>query len=228
MGLDNILLKLSSGKTTEEYLTHKIAVLLKHIERIKHIIGHIRTFSRDQASTVIERVDVNDVCRNALAMLQVEYENSNVHVTMQLDDTLGFVVGNTYKLEQVVLNLLSNAKDAVAEKEQQLNDPSYHKAIQIRTWCDPDKIYVDVEDNGTGIPAEHQPNIFDPFFTTKDPEHGTGLGLSVSYGLIKDMQGDISVQSEVNQYTIMRISLPRIKNSVDQNSTHPLPLPGGE
>ncbi len=210
MGLDNILLKLSAGKATEEYLQHKIDTLLGHIDRIKHIIEHIRTFSREQASTSIEKVDVNDVCRNALSMLHTQYERHNVNIILNLDDAIGFVVGNTYKLEQVMLNLIANAKDAVDEKENMHEKASFQKCITITTSCNADRIYLDVEDNGTGIPEENQHNIFDPFFTTKDPEHGTGLGLSVSYGIIKEMQGDISVQSQPDEYTLMRISLPGV------------------
>jgi C4-dicarboxylate-specific signal transduction histidine kinase len=212
MGLDNVLLKLSSKKMTEEYLHQKIDVLLKHIDRIKHIIEHIRTFSREQVSTSIERVDVNEVCRNAISMLQTQYQNHNVIITSNLDETIEYVVGNTYKLEQVVLNLITNAKDAVDEKEQMIRDSSYQKHITLSTSCDVDRIYVDIEDNGVGISEEHIQNIFDPFFTTKDPEHGTGLGLSVSYGIIKEMRGDISVQSQSGEYTLMRISLPRVES----------------
>jgi PAS domain S-box-containing protein len=212
MGLDNVLLKLSSKKMTEKYLHQKIDMLLKHIERIKHIIEHIRTFSREQVSTSIERVDVNEVCRNVLSMLQTQYTNHNVTMTSDLDETIGYVVGNTYKLEQVVLNLITNAKDAVDGKEHMIRNGSYQKRITLSTSCDVDRIYVDIEDNGVGISEEHIQNIFDPFFTTKDPEHGTGLGLSVSYGIIKEMQGDISVQSQLGEYTGMRISLPRVES----------------
>jgi PAS domain S-box-containing protein len=213
MGLDNILLKLSSKKITEEYLHQKIDVLLQHIDRIKHIIDHIRTFSRDQTSLSIERVDVNEVCRNAVSLVQTQYQNHNVTLLLKLDNTIGFIVGNAYKLEQVVLNLIANAKDAVDEKETMSGAFSYHKQISITTSYDPDRVYIEVKDNGIGISEVHKQNIFDPFFTTKDPEHGTGLGLSVSYGIIKEMQGDISVQSQLGEYTIMYISLPRVKGN---------------
>ena len=112
-----------------------------------------------------------------------------------------------------MLNLITNAKDAVDEKEHMIRDSSYQKHITLSTSCDVDRIYVDIEDNGVGISEEHIQNIFDPFFTTKDPEHGTGLGLSVSYGIIKEIQGDISVQSQLGEYTLMRISVPRVKGN---------------
>jgi PAS domain S-box-containing protein len=210
MGLDNILFKLLSAEVTEEYLRNKIDNFLEDIERIHQIIDHVRTFSRDQSSGLLENFDVNEVCQNALSMLQTQYKTHNVNITLNLTETVGGVFGNKYKLEQVLLNLISNAKDAVDEKERTVGEFPNKKQIKIRTFYDTDKIYLEIEDNGTGIPAEYQQNIFDPFFTTKNPEKGTGLGLSISYGIIKEMQGDISVQSQTGEWTLMRISLPRV------------------
>lgn len=216
MGLDNISLKLSSGKATGEYLGQKVTALFQHIERIKHIIEHIRIFSRDQTSVEIEQVDVNTVCQNAVALIQTQYQNHHVTLSLNLDDTRGFfVIGNSYKLEQVLLNLLTNAKDAVDTKEQAGNAAAYQKQISLITGYDDEKIYLNVQDNGMGISEDALANIFDPFFTTKDPDHGTGLGLSVSYGIIKEMQGDIHVQSQLGEYTRMTISLPRVKQRSD-------------
>ena len=217
MGLDNILFKLSSDEVTEEYLRNKIDNFLEDIERIHQIIHHVRTFSRDQTSVVLENVDVNEVCHNALSMLQTQYKTHNVNISLNLTDTVAVVFGNKYKLEQVVLNLISNAKDAVDEKERTVGEFPNKKQIKISTFHDADKIYLEIEDNGTGIPEEHQHNIFDPFFTTKNPEKGTGLGLSISYGIIKEMQGDISVQSQAGEYTLMKISLPRVRGSSRQS-----------
>jgi PAS domain S-box-containing protein len=211
MGLDNISLKLSSSKATEEYLRQKIEALFQHIERIKHIIEHIRTFSREQTPLEIEPVNVNAVCRNAVSLVHTQYQNHHIAFTLNLDDTIGFVPGNSFKLEQVLLNLLTNAKDAVDAKEQGNPSAAYQKQISLITCCDDDRIYLEVSDNGVGISEEALDSIFDPFFTTKGPAHGTGLGLSVSYGIIKDMRGDIRVESQPGEYTRMTISLPRVK-----------------
>ena len=211
MGLDNLSSRLSSGKATEEYLREKTEALFQHIERIKHIIEHIRTFSRKQAALELDQVDVNAICQDAGSLVQTQYNNHHVHFTLNLDDTIGIVLGNGYKLEQVLLNLLTNAKDAVDAKEQANPSASYQKQISLITCCDEKWIYLEVWDNGMGISEEDLDNIFDPFFTTKDPVHGTGLGLSVSYGIIKEMRGDIRVKSQLGEYTSMTISLPIIK-----------------
>jgi len=210
MGLENILFKLSSDKITDEYLIKKINYFQEDINRINHIINHIRTFSRDQTSVLFENIDVNEVCKNALLMMETQYKNHNIKIILDLDNSIGFTVGNKYKLEQVVLNILSNAKDAVDEKYNSVRNSFYQKEIKIKTYQNKESIFLEIEDNGTGIPEEETNNIFDPFFTTKSHEQGTGLGLSISYGIIKEMKGEISVNSELNEYTVMKISLPAV------------------
>ncbi len=214
MGLDNILFKLSSDKITDEYLTKKINYFQEDINRINHIINHIRTFSRDQTSVLFENIDVNEVCKNTLLMLETQYKHHNIEITLNLDNTVGLVVGNKYKLEQVILNILSNARDAVDQQYNTVRNSSYKKYIKIKTFRVSDHICIEIEDNGTGISEEDKNNIFDPFFTTKSPEQGTGLGLSISYGIIKDMKGEISVNSEFNEYTVMKISLPAVTKPI--------------
>lgn len=209
MGLDNISFKLGSGKLTDEYLDNKIELFRQDIKRINHIIEHVRTFSRDQRFVMFENIDVNEVCENALSMLRTSYENHRVEIEYFFGVSLGFVLGNRYKLEQVVVNLISNARDAVEEKYDLLGETAYQKKISVRTYFDDDRIYIEIADNGSGIREEDLEHIFEPFFTTKDVEHGTGLGLSISYGIIREMKGDIAVESKPGEYTIMRISLPR-------------------
>ncbi|MDM8523987.1 ATP-binding protein [Desulfococcaceae bacterium HSG8] len=218
MGLDNVLLKISSGKPTGDYLKNKVNVLHGYIDRIRHIIDHIRTFSREQTSLSVEKIDISEVCRNALPILRTQYDHHQIILRLSTDPTVGFVIGNKYKLEQVVLNLISNARDAVEEKEKIIDDPNYQKEIKISTFYDDEKICLEVEDNGTGISEEDRNNIFDPFFTTKDPESGTGLGLSISYGIIREMNGEIRVRSHVNEYTVMRVILPKVDYGQSENS----------
>ena len=208
MGLDNIIFKVSTGKADQEYLKNKFEVLQGHIERIKRIIDHVRTFSREQTSDFIEKVNVIEVLENALSIVGTQYENHRVNITYDIAEIPGFVLGNKYKLEQVLLNLLTNAKDAVDEKEKSTGE-DFHKEVNITIRFDDKKIYIDIRDNGTGIPHWAIDKVFDPFFTTKDMERGTGLGLSVSYGIVKEMKGDILIDTLIGEYTEMTVTLPR-------------------
>jgi len=143
-------------------------------------------------------------------MVSTQYENHGVKMEVTLDENIGSITADKYKLEQVILNLLSNAKYAVDEKGKKHANHQYTKLIEIKTWQDNNQVYLSVRDNGMGIPDKIIDKIFDPFFTTKSEERGTGLGLSVSYAFIKDLLGDIKVESIEGEYTRFEISLPKM------------------
>jgi len=155
----------------------------------------------------LEEVNINEAVLNALSMVKTQYQNHEIDIELNLKENIGFTKGNKYKLEQVVLNLLTNAKDAIEEKSA-----FSRKEIKIRTYDNVSKVFLEVEDNGVGISEDRIENIFDPFYTTKDPEKGTGLGLSIIYGIVKEMHGDISVKSEVGKFTKFTVKLPRMTN----------------
>ncbi|MCD4790222.1 MAG: response regulator [Bacteroidales bacterium] len=209
MGLDNILFKQSLNNISEEYLTTKINALFEDIDRIRQIINHVRVFSRDQQVAVSEVVDINDVIHDALSMVSKQYNNYNIKINLNLDKKNCQTIGNKYRIEQVVLNLLSNAKYAVEEKQKKQNNEDYIKTITINSFIENNNIIFEIKDNGIGISQKHMDNIFDPFFTTKDVKDGTGLGLSITYGIVNEMKGQISVESKTNKFTKIKISLPR-------------------
>jgi len=211
MGLDNVLYKMNKKNLTDQYLTNKVDLLFSHVERIKKIIEHVRIFSRTQKPLLFEKVDINEVVNNSMLMVKTQFEKDNVNIDMILQNDLGFTIGDKYKMEQVVLNLLSNAKYAIDEKAKNVGS-DFEKSIRIATRHDEENIYLDVEDNGIGMNPKTLKKIFDPFFTTKKEEKGTGLGLSITYGLVKDMLGEIKVNSIEQKYTIFEISLPRSYN----------------
>jgi C4-dicarboxylate-specific signal transduction histidine kinase len=111
------------------------------------------------------------------------------------------VFGNAIQLEQVVINLLSNARDALIDMAQ--------KVITITCTLESENIELRVQDTGPGIPADFEQRIFDPFFTTKEVGAGTGLGLSITYGIIKDHQGAIVVENHPGEGAHFLIQLPR-------------------
>jgi len=207
MGLDNIQLKLHEGHLSDEYLNRKIDGLFQHVERIKKIIEHTRTFSRSQRQVLFGKVDVNEVVNNALLMINAQLVNSKVELEVVLGTINGYVLGDNYRLEQVILNLLSNAKHAVEEKEKK-NIAGYVKRIKLQTYSLSGEAFIVVWDNGVGIPHENKDKIFDPFFTTKKEDKGTGLGLSITYGIVKDMLGDLRVDSDYGESTRMEVILP--------------------
>jgi len=205
IGIQNLFNKLSAGKVSKEYAAEKAEHFTQNIERIRRIIDHIRLFSRDQQSATPEPTDTRDIITNALSMLQAQCSEHNIKIIIHLPDLPLTVFGNKYRLEQVLLNLISNAKDAVEEKYDSFDDA---KRITIRNFQTDQMISIEVEDNGSGICSEHLDRIFEPFFTTKSEGMGTGLGLSICYGIIHDMGGSITCRSEIGKGTVMSIALP--------------------
>ncbi len=207
MGLENILYKLMQRELNDDYLNSKINVLFDDINRIKHIIEHVRTFSRDQQNASIEVLDVDKVARNAISLINRQYLNHQVELIVEIANGDYHTLGNPFRLEQVFLNILSNAKSAVEKKSKQ-DSSNYVKTIKLTMKKNDEFIFIYIKDNGIGMTAEVKDKIFDPFFTTKDQQSGTGLGLSISYGIIKEMNGEIKVESKLNSYTKLTVELP--------------------
>jgi PAS domain S-box-containing protein len=209
LALENLKVRFESGKMTQKYLNAKFEGINEHINRIRKIIENIRIFSRDQGSLTLEKVFLNRIVKKAVSLIKTQYKVHKINIEMDLRDGDEFTVGSRVKMEQVLYNLLSNAKYAVDEREISTNETGYSKIIRISTGvADDKKLYLEVWDNGIGIPRKILARIFDPFFTTKSEFVGTGLGLSVVFGIIHEMKGKITVESVVNQYTMFRIVLP--------------------
>jgi PAS domain S-box-containing protein len=205
---DNILFEAKQNHAvSEKYLVSKANKIFDNILRIKNLIDHVREFSRSQEGYVFTQFNINESIINALSMVSEQFKISGIALITDLDENLPLIKGNTYKFEQVILNLILNSKDALLEKKSDLNE-LYPMFIKITTKCDGKKINIHVEDNGTGIKDEHRDKIFEPFYTTKETGKGTGLGLSISYGLIREINGEIDIKSKVQKGTIFSITIP--------------------
>jgi signal transduction histidine kinase len=217
MGLDNLQIKLQSGEITEEYTKRKTDSLFMDIERIRNIIEHVRIFSRDQQKARIEPVSISEILHNALTLISRQYENKGIDLQKKYSSRKDIALGNKFKFEQVILNLLSNARYAVLEKDK-AGVKGYEKVIKIVTFANRKNCGMIIHDNGTGIPENIIDNIFDPFFTTKKEEMGTGLGLSIIYGIIKEMKGEINADSKEGKYTRVVVTLPVYKEHKEKHN----------
>lgn len=211
LAMENVNYKLEKNGTTKEYLSQKFQTITHNINKIRDLIEHVRLFSRDQGEVLFEPVDVNLVIRNALSMIESQLRHHRIQVKTELSEGIGFTTGNPSRFEQVILNLLSNARDALGEKETKNKGTFSEKVILIKTKAVEGRINVSVRDNGTGITQANLDNIFNPFFTTKISSHGTGLGLAIVYGIIREMNGEIVASSEEGVYTELSILLPERK-----------------
>ncbi len=209
MGLENILFNTNSNGIDENYLRKKIDLLFNDINRIQKIIEHVRLFSRDQDSLIVEKISVNEVLTNALSLVSKQLTNHKVRLLVNIPHFPIYTLGNKYRLEQVILNMISNAQQAVDEKSAQLKTDDFVKEISIKLQENNSDIIITLRDNGSGIKKDIIPKIFNPFFTTKSEKRGTGLGLSISYGIISEMQGVINVESKEGEFTQVTILLPK-------------------
>jgi histidine kinase len=160
-----------------------------HVDRATKIINHMREFGR-MSDPELSHVCLNEVLRRAFEIFHQQLKVRGIEVDWQLTDVLPKIMGDADRLEQVVINLLINARDAIEEQIPAARD----KRIEIATWHTAKRVCFRICDSGVGIPPTSVTKIFDPFYTTKKVGKGTGLGLSISYGIVKECRGTIRAE----------------------------------
>lgn len=168
-------------------------------ERIKAIVESLRTFARKDEGLLVDTVDINTLVEASARLVHNEV-HKRAEIEMDLASDLPTFVGNSQKIEQVLINLLVNAGQAMKDDRKGL--------IKVRTGLDQDNIIVEIEDNGQGMTEKTRKMIFDPFFTTKRAKGGTGLGLAIAFKIIDEHNGSIAVTSELNVGTTFKIRIP--------------------
>jgi two-component system NtrC family sensor kinase len=188
----------------EDWRHKLLEKITKQTFRASEIVNNLLNFSRTNATEFTE-VDVHRVIKDTLALVEHQLRTAGIRVEQELRAEYPLTVGNAGRLQQVFLNLLVNARDAMPEGgELRLVTDTLHSKIEIL-----------VQDTGTGISAENIKKIYDPFFTTKAPGKGTGLGLSVSYGIVQEHGGSISVESKPGTGTTFTLELPLVRKTVN-------------
>jgi len=196
-GLMKDLMETSGEFGYKEKFSTLLDDILKAVDRTKTITHRLLGFAK-RMDVRFEELQINDVVKEVLGFLEKEALYKNVEIRLQLDENLPRIYSDRGQLQQVFLNLLTNALEAVEEEG----------LITITSWQDgPDKVAVSVQDNGRGMSKETMEHIFEPFFTTKR-EYGTGLGLSITYGIVKKLGGDIHVASQESVGTTFTVFLP--------------------
>jgi C4-dicarboxylate-specific signal transduction histidine kinase len=205
--MDKILFESAKTKTIDiGLLKDKSDKIFENITRIRNIIDHIRAFSRSQDDYILTSFNINSSIENAASMVIEQFKHLGIELNLQLGDQIPQIFGNTYKFEQVIINMLINAKDAVIEKKSKLSEYT-EMIIGIRSYLENQLIIVEITDNGIGISDDDINNVMLPFYTTKDEGKGTGLGLSICYQIIKEMDGTIDIKSKSLSGTKIKIVL---------------------
>lgn len=195
---------------------HSVQSDLKEIEeaalRCKTIVRNLLDFSRQGFEDGMGAVHLGDVVLKAVALTKINARDHNVSVTTELDDRLPHVRGNGARLQQVLINLITNAIDAMRKTGGAL-------IIATSASADRRKVTLRVKDTGSGINREHLDKIFDPYFTTKGQGEGTGLGLSICYGIMKEHKAKIDVDSKLGQGTTFTLQFQAMAEGLDERAT---------
>jgi C4-dicarboxylate-specific signal transduction histidine kinase len=195
----NVIDKLQLGRDDREPVLRDLEKAMQQVRKATEIISHLRTFGR-AAPVRRERVAVNGVVQQALSLIQEQLRLREIDVELHLAPEDPVVVGSPIQLEQVFMNLLTNARDALAD--------SARKLISISSHVDTGVVKLAFRDTGPGIAPGLEQRIFDPFFTTKDVGAGTGLGLSIAYGIIRDHEGSITVDNRPGEGVTFLVEIP--------------------
>ncbi len=178
-----------------------------HVDRASKIIEHMREFGRKSDLKTMP-VQINEVLERGFEFFSQQLSVHNIQVIWELEDDLPMIMADSNRLEQVVINLLLNSRDAIEDRWSGQN-LDVDKRIHIRSFSTDETVHFKVCDTGSGIPTSIRERLFEPFFTTKNVGKGTGLGLSISYGIVSDYGGDISAKSWESTGACFEISFPR-------------------
>ncbi|WP_456026464.1 PAS domain-containing sensor histidine kinase [Pseudomonas capeferrum] len=205
MAIVNVLKRLGSGNVQVDYLTEKLQRIDAQVQRAARVVDHMRVFGR-RSEVEQQPFDPAQAVEGTLSLLSEGLRGKGVEVRLTQADVPVQVKGYVDQLEQVLINLMVNARDALLGQREK--DPELRPWIAVHTEHDSRHVRIWVEDNGGGIDPRLLERIFEPFFTTKPIGVGTGLGLSVSYGIVENMGGRLSV-SNGEQGARFCVELPR-------------------
>ena len=169
-------------------------------ERIENIVKQVGSFGRDSELDNYQQEETNRIFNNVISIVINQYKQDQVELRQVIPSSLPLLFCNKTQIEQVLVNLLINAKDSVETSER--------KVVFFKAHAQDHKLYIQVSDSGTGIDPSKVNDIFTPFYTTKPLGKGTGLGLSISYSIIHQHQGHIKVSSEIGHGSVFTVILP--------------------
>jgi C4-dicarboxylate-specific signal transduction histidine kinase len=187
------------GIADPQHVLQELHHAMRQVRKATEIISHLRTFGR-AAPVSYGPVALNQVVQSAIFLIREQLRLRQIEVELNFPAEDVIVTGNAIQLEQVFLNLLTNARDAMADATR--------KVITITCTVDEDKVQIRFSDTGHGIPPGLEQRVFDPFFTTKEVGTGTGLGLSITYGIVKEHQGMILAENQSGAGAVFFLQLP--------------------
>lgn len=197
-GIKNCLYAIQKEPDNKEQTTEYLALINEGMSYIENVIKKLLGFARQQTQ-ITDSLNINELIENVYKLLEYKFKQKQVVVILNLLEDIPAISGDNQLIQEVIMNILINAYDAISEKGE----------IEIKSGINDEKhIFFSIRDNGIGLNENELDKIFDPFYTTKDPGEGTGLGLWVSLGIIENHNGQIKVNSIPNKETNFTVILP--------------------
>ena len=210
MGSDYLTMMVENRrKIAEKNLVEVATQISGQVNRAVEIINRLREFGR-KSDFAKKRVDLNRAVRVVYGIVNQQLALQNIKLKLDLAQSLPPILAHDTRIEQVIFNLVTNARDAIIQKREAGLAHEDH-AISIRSFTENDRAVVVVTDTGTGIPADVKNKIFEPFFTTKEVGQGMGLGLSITYGIVRDYNGKIEILTKEGIGSSIRLMFPGIQ-----------------
>jgi histidine kinase len=199
-GLTEVMQMQLQRKHPEAYdsVAKSFETMLIATEKMRDIINHIRIFARQEQMQFIP-YSLNEIIISGLLLIEQQLKQHDIQVKLNLIENSPVVLCAPNRLEQVIINLFSNARDAIESRRHQ--EPNHTGVITVSTESNLDQAIIRFRDNGTGIDEESAKKLYDPFYSTKEVGKGTGLGLSISYGIIQEHNATIEMSSALGEFT---------------------------
>ncbi len=207
IGNDFLKKKVEQGESIRSDELHQVVTAAAgQVNRASEIIRSLREFGR-KPDFRKEKVDVNMTIKDVMKIIGQQLILQNIKVVYDLDETAPPILANKNRLEQVIFNLVTNARDAIGHQDHS-SENSAENVITLSTFADQKHVNLTISDTGIGIPEKNVQKIFEPFYTTKEVGKGMGLGLSITYGIIRDFGGTIDVESRPGGGTRFHLRFP--------------------
>ena len=194
-------------KIKDEILFTMSEEIDSHVDRATRIINHMRQFGR-KSDPKLDEIQINDVLEKSLEIFSQQLVVRGIEVDWEIEENLPLIMADAGRLEQVFINLLINARDAIEDKWESNSPQKGDKKITLMSRSEGQRVIVEVRDTGGGVAGSIVDKVFEPFFTTKDAGKGTGLGLSISYRIVHDLDGRIKVVSREGEGARFIITFP--------------------
>jgi C4-dicarboxylate-specific signal transduction histidine kinase len=208
---DYFLKKLKRGEEIAKDELRSVAEEIgSHVDRASKVIKHMRDFAR-QSDLTRTRINVNDPIKDVFKVMGQQLRVHQIEVELELEPEGIYIMAEHNRLEQVFINLVTNAMYAMDDKGLKRRNEKWRRLLRIGSFNADGQAVITVSDTGKGIPEDIIDKIFEPFFTTRKVGQGTGLGMSISYRIISDYGGTIEVESEVDVGTTFTLKFPAVE-----------------